>query len=348
MAQILCWGITPPSFRTPWSTVYCPDRQKVHDYLVPTSTILIGRGVAHAPGNLRYLLLTKVAFPMVAVVCFGHPESPDLPPFIQRVPEETFEAWIETRIQSQVALYDVRQAIIEAERTLNTLAVFKPLPYRPDLVCFDMDGTLVKSDEYSVDGVRDAIREVFENNGLAHPVPDRETVLARMGLNIGGLYKDILPPETQVLIDDIRQLGSQKIIQRLEAGEGKLFDGVQETLTYLREKGVKLALVSTSTPQYFRPVVKNFGLEPFFDATLCVGEHPDGTKTAVIRDMIARFGATHTVMVGDRRVDIEAGSLAGVPTVGVLYGFGGSGELDEADYRIHHLAELPHILGFEI
>ena len=71
-------------------------------------------------------------------------------------------------------------------------------------------------------------------------------------------------------------------------------------------------------------------------------------KTSVIAYALEKAGITdlsHTIMVGDRKHDIEGAHINGMPAIGVLYGYGSREELIAAGAE--HLAATPQdILQF--
>jgi phosphoglycolate phosphatase len=121
--------------------------------------------------------------------------------------------------------------------------------------------------------------------------------------------------------------------------ENEVYEGMKELLIKLKQAGKKL-IVATSKPEIFaQRILEHFDLAEYFDdvcgATL---DYSRSKKEEIIRYALERNQITEygeVVMVGDRKYDVEGAKAFGVPTIGVLYGFGSREELEEAGaYRI--------------
>ena len=127
--------------------------------------------------------------------------------------------------------------------------------------------------------------------------------------------------------------------------ENEVYPGIPELLGALRAAGKTLA-VATSKPEVFAVrILEHFGLAGYFSET--VGSELDGTrvkKHEVIAETLRRTGAPKedTVMVGDREHDVLGAKRAGIPCIGVLYGYGSAEELTAAGAAA--LAESPEAL----
>jgi len=103
---------------------------------------------------------------------------------------------------------------------------------------------------------------------------------------------------------------------------------------------------------YARQILEHFDLAKYF--TFAGGSGLDGSlpaKSDVIRYVLEETGtnAQHAVMVGDRLHDVEGAALWGIPTVGVLWGYGSDAELTGAGAAAlaSDMAELEEILTYE-
>jgi phosphoglycolate phosphatase len=105
--------------------------------------------------------------------------------------------------------------------------------------------------------------------------------------------------------------------------------------------------VCTSKPHPFaRRILEHFGLEPRFASIH--GSELDGTrndKAELLAHLLRSEGLARErcLMLGDRRFDVEAASLCGVASVGVLWGYGSRAELERAGAS--WLAASPDELG---
>ena len=111
-----------------------------------------------------------------------------------------------------------------------------------------------------------------------------------------------------------------------------LYEGVRAALQALRGAGLRLALATSKPQQFAELVVAGKQLTSFFDVV--VGSDREGgrlTKGDVIASALVALGTpTFPVMVGDRRHDVQGAAEHGVPCIGVLWGYGEPGELEQA------------------
>ena len=116
--------------------------------------------------------------------------------------------------------------------------------------------------------------------------------------------------------------------------ENSVYDGIPEMLDRLQEKGRRI-IMATSKPEVMAErIVEHFDLAKYFE---CVaGSTLNETRTAKA-DVIAYALETckitdqsRVLMVGDRRHDIIGAKKNGLASMGVLYGYGGREELEQA------------------
>jgi phosphoglycolate phosphatase len=186
---------------------------------------------------------------------------------------------------------------------------------RPQLVLFDLDGTLTDSAEGIVASFRHALGEV------GAPVPEGDLA----GRIVG-------PPMHQTL----RSLG---LGERADAAiaayradytsrgwaMNRTFDGIPALLADLQAAGVRLAVATSKAEPTARRILAHFGLDGFFE--VIAGAGLDGTRAAkadVVASALARLEPLpdRVVMVGDRRHDVEGAAAHGIDTVVVGWGYG--------------------------
>jgi phosphoglycolate phosphatase len=117
---------------------------------------------------------------------------------------------------------------------------------------------------------------------------------------------------------------SHEILQKIElhaAGQGKLLPGVEGTLKTLRQRGMKIGIITRNCEEAVRKVFPD--INAYCDVFLSrdsierVKPHPDHLLSA-----LRALGVTgeEAVMVGDHLIDVQAGKKAGMKTIGVLTG----------------------------
>jgi phosphoglycolate phosphatase len=206
-------------------------------------------------------------------------------------------------------------------------------------VLFDLDGTLTDP----LDGIANALNYAMER--LGRPPVDRATVELLIGPPYTEGYVTVLgmtPAEAEETIAVYREYYAV-------AGmlENEVYAGIPELLLALADAGISCG-VATSKPEVFaEQILDHFGLADRF--TVIAGASLDGgrsRKADVIAHAVSLLGAARpgrTVMIGDRRHDVEGAAEHGIECIGVLWGYGSADELTEAGAVT--LAKTPHDLG---
>ncbi len=217
---------------------------------------------------------------------------------------------------------------------------------------FDTDGTLMDGRQAVIDAVITGLQEAYRHFLLPACEPDRDRISLSMGLPSSTFFRMAFDPETvpsdlhDVFAGEFEVRSTRAEVAALQHGETVLYEGAEEMLATLHERGHRMALFSNACEPYFRAVVDVHRLGRYFDRALSL-EHAVRSRVARHkRGMVKHLarGFERAVVVGDRIHDIEAGQAMGARTVGCLYGFGGADELAEADWHITHplqLLELP-------
>jgi phosphoglycolate phosphatase len=140
--------------------------------------------------------------------------------------------------------------------------------------------------------------------------------------------------------------GAHQILKEVEleaAAGGKLIPGSKGVLLLLREKGVKVGIVTRNCEDAVRRVFPD--MDAYCDVFVSrdgvrkVKPHPDHL-TSVMKAL--RVSGAEAVMVGDHVLDILAGKKVGMKTVGVLTGYIKREEFEKAgaDYILSSVSEI--------
>jgi phosphoglycolate phosphatase len=212
----------------------------------------------------------------------------------------------------------------------------------PQLVLFDLDGTLTDS----ADGIVASFRHALESIGAT--VPDGDLAGRIVGppmhhtLTSMGLGDRADEAMTAYRADYTTRGWSMN----------RLFDGIPELLEDLKRAGVRLAVATSKAQPTAQRILTHFGMDGYFE--VIAGASPDGTRAAkaeVIAYALAQLGPLpeRVLMVGDRSHDVEGASFHGIHTVVVDWGYGG-GDFDGPDapaplHRVATMADLRRVLG---
>jgi|OM-RGC.v1.013821502 2-phosphoglycolate phosphatase, prokaryotic len=175
-------------------------------------------------------------------------------------------------------------------------------------VVFDLDGTLIDS----LPDIANAANALLAEENLP-PLP-QDQIAGFVGLG-ERVFLDRLIAATALREAEYDTLLSRFVAQcTRHTGETRLFAGVPDALTALKDDGFALALCTNKPSGPLAAVLEAVGLDPWFDGvvagdTLCVRKPaPDPLQHA-----FALVGATHGVYVGDSETDAETAQRAGVP-----------------------------------
>ncbi|MDB4966082.1 MAG: indB [Myxococcales bacterium] len=219
---------------------------------------------------------------------------------------------------------------------------------RFDLICFDLDGTLVDSTA----DIRAALVHALAEVPPADVRLDEHALgCAGLGLPLEEFFAIARPaPHPHAgdegrlrFISTYREYYHAHLLDRTRA-----FDGVAETLTMvepLRRLGLRTAVATTKRTLTAERVLAGLRLAQHFDLILGT-EPPMPHKPApdLLLACASRLGCDpqRSVMVGDTERDVLAGRAAGMRTIGVTYGVLGVDGLQPhaPDHLIDRFADL--------
>ena len=180
------------------------------------------------------------------------------------------------------------------------------------LAVFDLDGTLNRTELYSVPAHLKALAERGIHDVTAEMIID--TFGERADDYVKKLAGPCSPEEARRYLDDVAKYEKECIGEK-----GKPYDGVAESLRRLRADGVITAICSNSSSRYINMVLDALQLSELMDEIQDL--RPGMTKVETLRLLLDQVQPDAAVMVGDRTFDIEAGRKNGLKTVGCAYGF---------------------------
>lgn len=192
----------------------------------------------------------------------------------------------------------------------------------PQLVMFDLDGTLLDS----VPDLAAAVDAMLAQLGRAPAGVERvrdwvgngSLVLVRRALanNIehAAVEASVAASAHQLFLSHYADCHALS----------RVYPGVRECLDWLREHRVMLGLVTNKPFQFIAPLLAEHGLGDYFRWVLggdsLAQQKPD---PAPLHWMLLQSGvaAAQALFVGDSRSDVQAAGAAGVPCVAVSYGY---------------------------
>ena len=200
-------------------------------------------------------------------------------------------------------------------------------------VLFDLDGTLINSDE----AVVWCVNELLKKHDL--PPADKEVIIPLIGVGLVPLLKHFMT-EPERYVPEYRRLYREGFPSRT-----KVYPGAAELLSSLKDKGLKTAIVTNRNKALAVDIMEEFGLNSHIDAVIGDGDGlPLKPDPAVIEEVCRRFEVkpAEAVMVGDTDIDVETGRNAGAGTVLVTHK--GAAKSANADYAVTSLTQILNII----
>lgn len=212
----------------------------------------------------------------------------------------------------------------------------------PQLVLFDLDGTLTDSAEGIVASFRHAVNVVggvVPDGDLAGRIvgPPMHKTLAAMGLG----------DHTDAAIAAYRAHYTTR-----GWAMNSTFDGVETLLADLHRAGVRLAVATSKAEPTAQRILAHFGLDKHFE--VIAGASTDGSRSSkadVVAHALTQLEPlpARVLMVGDRVHDVEGAAVHGIDTVVVGWGYGAD-DFDGPDavsalLHVPTVAALREVLG---
>lgn len=185
----------------------------------------------------------------------------------------------------------------------------------PDLVVFDVDGTLHDTFRWWSPTIRAGLARFCAQHGIVAPMPSDAEAEAVVGMKDAGVWAPFLPDAHKHRWQELRAVVLPMEVEEVSRGVDYLFPGVRPLLTHLRASGVKVALASNCRRTYMGAMQHGQGLAALTDWQFCLDSPGVETKTDMLRLARAAAGADRVVMVGDREPDHEAARALGWPFV---------------------------------
>ena len=209
-------------------------------------------------------------------------------------------------------------------------------------VVFDLDGTLVDT----APDLINALNFVLNREGMpAVPMKSARNLigggarkLIERGLELDGRQAGLV--DINRMTDDFIDHYAAHI-----ADESRPFEGLEGALDDLSGRGYRLAVCTNKLEWLSKLLLDRLGLSSRFSA-ICGADTFGVSKPdpAILRQTVARAGGqlASTIMVGDAGPDIGVARRAGVPIIGVEFGYT---EVPMADFQpdrlIGHMRDLP-------
>ncbi len=211
-----------------------------------------------------------------------------------------------------------------------------------DLILFDLDGTLTDPKEC----ITNCVKYALDAYGITEN--DEKVLLRFIGPPLVDSFMSIYgmtPEQAEKAVSKYRERFSA-----VGLFENSLLPGAEDLLKELKKDGRTIALATSKPFVFAKRIIEKYGIEQYFD--YAVGSELDGTrnyKDEVISEVLRMAKPkelSETVMIGDRKHDIDGAKKCGIASIGLRCGYAETGELEKAgaDYIFENLLELKKFL----
>lgn len=216
------------------------------------------------------------------------------------------------------------------------------------VVVFDMDGTLIDSQDVIIEAMGRAF------NRLNMPAPSADQTRSIIGLSldkaVSTIAPELSPAEVAAGVEAYRQ---SFIEMRAESGgeaAAPMYPGAMAALERLHQQDSTLLGVATGKARRgLDHAYASHGIGHFFVTHQTADGHPSKPHPSMLFQALRDTGAEadHAVMIGDTEFDILMGKAAGFATIGVSWGYHSLDRLKAAkpDFIIDSYSELDATLN---
>lgn len=192
-------------------------------------------------------------------------------------------------------------------------------------IFFDLDGTVTDSGPGIVKSVQYALRCY----GIDEPDLDKLNSFVGPPLYKSFMnYLDCSEEEAKEAVECYREYYAENGLY-----ENKLYDGIESLLYNLKEKGYKIILASSKPRIYVKRILSYFRIMRYFDYVEGSELNSQRTDKGELLAYVLKkwdLRPEESVMIGDRKYDIEGAKANGMDSIAVGYGYGSVDELSAA------------------
>lgn len=126
--------------------------------------------------------------------------------------------------------------------------------------------------------------------------------------------------------------------------EAKPFSGIAELIKKFKEKGIRMAVLSSDLSDTILPEVEKFGLKGVFEEIVSDSHDKEESISGIMKRN--NFRPEETIFIGDSNHEVEVGKNNNIKTAAITWGFASEKNLKLAnpDFIIHNLKELEEII----
>lgn len=211
-------------------------------------------------------------------------------------------------------------------------------------IIFDMDGTLFRTETILEKALDETFHFLCKNEGWEGDAPI-EQYREIMGVPLPVVWETLLPNYSMSVRAITDDYFLNRLIENIRSGNGELYPGVVALFEKLISMNCTLYIASNGLIPYLEAIVSHYGLHDWITATYSIEQIETLNKS----DLVAHILTTHNIqdgfVVGDRLSDIAAAKANGLVSIGCRFDFSQEEELQQADYVVNQLVDIPEIVA---
>lgn len=185
-------------------------------------------------------------------------------------------------------------------------------------VLFDLDGTLFDTSE----GIFHTANFTVAKLGL-EPCYDERQLRKFVGPPLKDCFRIVYGYTDDALLSQCVHVYRQEY-RKTGMHLCHMYDGLYELITQLRDRGIKTGVCTLKYETLAKLIFEEKGISSLLDTVRGTDESGKVTKAECIRRAVSDFAIdpSQALMVGDTVNDLKGAAEAGVPFLGVSWGFG--------------------------
>ncbi|MDH5722155.1 MAG: HAD hydrolase-like protein [Alphaproteobacteria bacterium] len=203
---------------------------------------------------------------------------------------------------------------------------------------FDLDGTL--SDPKS--GITKSINYALKSHNYDEISPDDLEFCIGPPLDFS--FKTLTKREDSNHIDSLVSAYRERYASK-GYKENVLYDGIKDILFEFKDKNIRMGVCTSKPERFARPILEMFGLMECFEF-LSGGDVGIEKSSQLKRLLTENYICQNSIMIGDRKHDVIAAKENGLPSAGVLWGYGTEEEIvsHKPNTILAHVSNLQNLL----
>lgn len=206
---------------------------------------------------------------------------------------------------------------------------------------FDYDGTIHNTMKTYAPAFRNTCKWLYDNGYISELKEYSDKQISYwLGFNSTDMWEMFMPELPFEIRETARKRLGKDMAERIDNGEGSLFEWAEEMLSTLKNMNYNLIFLSNCRIHYMERHKKVFGLDRFFNYFYCCEEFDFIPKYEIFQK-IKPYHSGQFIVIGDRFHDIEMAVKNNLRSIGCGYGYGSPEELADANIIVDDIRKIP-------